>query len=186
MCISLSFCLVSIRFSLGIRRKARLAGTGTQPDVTARTRNPEKPAVHSDDHLQPLSLYPIPERSKSQWGREREPPVIIGDPADANVSVQGSMRKSMSRTSVRQTEYTPQVATPKSSRQSTRRSTHGPDDVPSRNSSDLRTIPLIPQEVSEDMLFAPSPTHSQSSSQSQPPPHPTTPTHPPAHTLSYP
>ena len=116
MCISLSFCLVcecnrlvldrnsdcfrlssadflpvfgilaAIRLGWGVRRKARLAGTGTSPDVTARPRDVEKSSVHqsfkrSDDHFQPPDLDPIPERSRSQWGREREPPVIIGDPA---------------------------------------------------------------------------------------------------------
>ena len=83
-------------------------------------------------------------------------------------------------------QYTPQVATSRSSRQSTRHSTRGPDDIPSRASLDLRTIPLIPQEDSDDdMMFALSPGHSQSPSPSQSPAssHSNTPTRPSAHTL---
>ena len=77
--------------------------------------------------------------------------------------------------------HVPQVTTPRS----TRVSFHGPDDIPSQNSSDLRTIPTIPQEDPDDILLTPSPHHSQlhsrSQSRSRPHSHPHTPIHPPVH-----
>lgn len=76
----------AIRFSWQLRRKSRLAGKGRHSDGTIGTgrRDTEGSSVdHTvprlDGHT-PTDLHSIPERSKSQRGREREPPVVIGDP----------------------------------------------------------------------------------------------------------
>jgi len=195
MCISLSFCLVSIRFSWRVRRSSRhvgkgghssgKAGAGHDKEVASIYLNVQQPDEHPDETSRhsTSSTLRTPERSRSQRRREREPPVIIGDPTDANVLGQETLRRTSSRMSGR-VEYTPQVTTPKSGRLSL----HGPDDIPNRNSFDLRTIPTIPQEDSDDILLTPGPRHSQSNSRSisqsrpRPRPQPRTPTRSPART----
>jgi len=182
MCISLSFCLVSIRSSWRFRRRLRFSGKRTHSNEAIGTqRDTETSSVYrniqrSDECHNHATPYLIPERPMSQRRREREPPVVIGDPTDPNVFIQGSLRRSYSRTSGR-VEYTPQITTPKSSR----RSLPGLDDIPTRNSLDLRTIPMIPQEDdSDDILSTPSPRYSQSRPRSHPP------THPPVDTVFHP
>jgi len=189
MCISLSFCLVSIRSSWRARRRPRPAGKRGLSDESSRAgRDTEKSSVQndlrSDERPHQASLSSIRERPRSRRGSVREPPVIIGDPTDTNTFSQENVRKTSSRSSTRQVEIT----TPRSSRHSIRRSLYGPDDIPSANSFDLRIIPMIPQEESEDILFTPSPHHSQSQSpsRSRSHSHSHTPTHRPAHTIFQP
>jgi len=170
MCISLSFCLVSIRSTWRVRRRRSHRNRGRSDPTSEKSsvRDISQPVERSNQ----ANLYTIPERYKSQRRRAREPPVIIGDPTDTNVLAQESRRRTSSRTSVRQIED----ATPKSSRHSTRRSIHGSGDIPSSDSWDLRIIPVIPQEDSEDiLLLTPSP-HDSQPSPSCPRSHPHTPT----------
>jgi len=190
MCISLSFCLVSIRSSWRIRRKSRLMTRAvTHPDVAVGIRhNAEGSFAHRsvqrlDERQHQATLHPVPERPRSQRGRGREPPVVIGDPTDVDAPSQDSLRRTSSRVSGR-VDHTPRATTTKS----TRRSLNGPDDIPSRNSFDLRTIPMIPQEDSDDIPFTLSPRHSQSpsSSHSRLRSYPDTPARPAVHTVSHP
>ena len=238
------FCeFTAIRYSWRGRRNSRLAGRrghphrieGTKRDsVYLNVQRPNERPYETNRH----SIPPSPERPKSQsQRRERERPVVIGDPtvsvssptvltgeadavmviyADAlhrapdsyrpiqaaDVLAHESLRRTSPRTSglsvvspafpfpgltrfslVHHDErlHVPQVTTPRS----TRVSFHGPDDIPSQNSSDLRTIPTIPQEDPDDILLTPSPHHSQlhsrSQSRSRPHSHPHTPIHPPVH-----
>jgi len=190
MCISLSFCFVSIRSSWRVRRRSRGQRRRSVAigEITGSGHDTEKFSVgdvqRSDEPPRQENPYTVPERSSSQR-RVREPPVIIGDPTDKNVLAQEHRRRTSSRTSVRQIED----PTPRSSRHSTRRSSNGPVDVPSRNPLDLRIIPMIPQEDSEDILLTMSPHDLQSRPSSRPRPssHPSyslTPTHLPVHTIS--
>lgn len=123
---------------------------------------------------------------------------------DTNRLTQESRRRTSSRTSM-----TPQIevslalpssflpvltrripvtqdTSPRSSRHSIRRSNHGTGDITNRNSFDLRMIPMIPQEDSEDILLTTSPhgSQSRSPSQSRPRSRTHTPTQPPLHTTS--
>ena len=81
--------LTAIRFSWRVRqkrRKSRLAGKEGQLDGivgTGHGRDIEKPSVHRrrlERRPRPAGLHSIPESFESQRGRNREPPVIIGDP----------------------------------------------------------------------------------------------------------
>ena len=78
--------IAALRYSLRVRRKPRLAGKGGRPDgMVGSGSDTDKSSVHRnvqrlDQYPHPTDLHPIPERFKSQRGREREPPVIIGDP----------------------------------------------------------------------------------------------------------
>lgn len=169
MCISLSFCLVSIRSTWRVRRRSH--GNRRRSDTTPE-KSPIRDVPQSVERPHQANVYTIPERYKSQRGRAREPPVIIGDPTDTNVLAQESRRRTSSRTSVRQIED----ATPKSSRHSTRRSIHGSGDIPSSDSWNLRIIPVIPQEDSEDILLLTASPHDSQPSPSRPRSHPHTPT----------
>ena len=83
--------LIAIRFSWRVRRKSRLADKRRSPSGTSGTghgHETERPSgpVHrsnvqrSDERPHPVRLHSIPERPKNQKGKERERPVVIGDP----------------------------------------------------------------------------------------------------------
>ena len=90
--VAQSGILAAIRFSWQVRRKSRLAGSrrrhpdgaiqGTKHGHDADMSSGYHVVRRSDEPPHLVDLPSVPERPKNQKGRvEREPPVIIGDPA---------------------------------------------------------------------------------------------------------